>query len=526
MRTNSVIAVALAIVLSTFAAVLMDSQLMAVALAQDAPPGFPDHTTTGPEEDECAQPIPAQPSGGIETSVDGQVIECVHMYGIGIRHDDVVIRNFRVTFDNPEQFYGIRFIRKADGTWPENVLIEDGRITSVDTSGNPHPSLAKGIQQGSNMTVRGLEISYTEDGVHCRDNCLIEGNYIHHLLPYQGSHNDGVVASSGSHIVIRGNTILLPDQQTGAVSLFPDFGPIDDVLIEDNYLNGGTYTIHSRTMDYGAPTNVRILNNHFGPDYIYGTHTIDGHVTWEGNIDGPLVGDGHMTGLVDPGTGVWRLYNQTGNLISSFFYGNPGDFPLMGDWDCDGIETPGLYRRSDGFVYLRNSNTQGVADITFFFGNPGDIPLAGDFDGDDCDTVSIYRPSEGRVFVINRLGANDGELGPADLDYYFGNPGDKPFVGDFNGNGVETIGLHRESTGFVYFRLTHTQGAADNHFFFGDPGDRLIAGDWTGNGEYTAALFRSSNTTVYYRYSNSQGNADHQWVGGQADWIPVAGSTG
>ena len=148
-------------------------------------------------------------------------------------------------------------------------------------------------------------------------------------------------------------------------------------------------------------------------------------------------------GLVDPTTGFWSLRNSGGD-VTSFFYGNPGDFPVIGDWDCDGDETPGMYRQSDGFVYLRNSNTQGVADIKFFFGDPGDIPIVGDTDGDGCDTVSIYRPSQSKVFVINKLGENNGGLGAAELEYFFGNPGDKPFVGDFNGNGV---GDHRFASG-------------------------------------------------------------------------------
>jgi len=243
----------------------------------------------------------------------------------------------------------------------------------------------------------------------------------------------------------------------------------------------------------------------------------------------PIIVDGSSTldtvGLVDPATGVWRLRNVIGT-VSTFYYGNPGDYPFVGDWDCNGSETPGLYRQSDGYVYLRNSNTQGNADIRFFFGNPGDIPLAGDFNGNGCDTVSIYRPSEGRVFIINQLGANDGGLGAAELDYYFGNPGDKPFVGDFNRNGIETVGLHRETTGLVYFRNSHTQGNADNQFYFGDPGDRLVAGDWTRDGIDTPALFRPSNTTMYFRHSNTQGNADDQFVWGQSPWLPVAGYFG
>ncbi len=227
-------------------------------------------------------------------------------------------------------------------------------------------------------------------------------------------------------------------------------------------------------------------------------------------------------GLVDPATGVWRL-RAPDSTVDVFYFGNPGDYPMMGDWDCDGIETPGLYRQSDGFVYLRNSNTQGNADVEFFFGNPSDVPLAGDLNGDGCDTLSIYRPSEGRVYVINRLGDGSGGLGAADYAYYFGNPGDKAFVGDFNGDGVDTVGLHRESTGFVYFRNSNTQGVADVAFFYGDPGDRMIAADWSGDGTETVGIYRPAASRFYFRFTNTQGNADAELGWGEPTWLPVAG---
>jgi hypothetical protein len=178
------------------------------------------------------------------------------------------------------------------------------------------------------------------------------------------------------------------------------------------------------------------------------------------------------------------------------------------------VATPGLYRRADGYVYLRNSNTQGTADVRFFFGNPGDEPLPGDFDGDGCDTVSVYRPAEGQVFVMNELGSGDTGLGAADAAYYFGNPGDDPFVGDFNGDGVDTVGLHRASTGFVYFRNSHTQGVADESFFYGDPGDVIMAADWDGDGDDTVAVYRPSAGRLYVNLNNSAGSADVSlWVG-------------
>jgi hypothetical protein len=211
---------------------------------------------------------------------------------------------------------------------------------------------------------------------------------------------------------------------------------------------------------------------------------------------------------------IWSLATS-GIVETSFVFGNPGDVPFSGDWDCDGVETPGLYRRSDGYVYLRNSNSEGVADVAFFFGNPGDYPMAGDFDDDGCDSVSIYRPAEQRFYVINELGSNDGGLGAADFSFLFGNAGDKPFVGDFNGDGVDTVGLHRESTGLVYFRNSNTTGAADSQFIYGDPGDMLVAGDWDGNGSDTIGVYRPSSGVFYLKNSNMQGVADASFHAGE-----------
>jgi hypothetical protein len=231
-------------------------------------------------------------------------------------------------------------------------------------------------------------------------------------------------------------------------------------------------------------------------------------------------------GLVDPATGRWYLRDATG-AIRSFYYGNPGDVPFMGDWDCDGVDTPGLYRRSDGYAYLRNSNTQGVADVSFFFGNPEDIPIAGDFDGDGCDTLSLYRPSEQAFYIIDHLGSGDAGLGAADARFVFGNPGDVPVVGDWDGDGIDEVGLHRPDTGFFYWRNTLTTGVGDGQIFFGDPGDRFIAGDWIDHdGRDTPAVFRPGAITFYFRETLTQGVADSQLVFGRSGWLPVSGDFG
>ncbi len=238
--------------------------------------------------------------------------------------------------------------------------------------------------------------------------------------------------------------------------------------------------------------------------------------------DPPPVVLNEGVGVVDQSTGVWTLRKPDSSMFS-FFYGNPGDVPFMGDWDCDGIDTPGLYRQSDGFVYLRNSNSQGVADIRFFFGNPGDLPLAGDFNGNGCDTVSIYRSSEARWYIINALGANDGGLGAADFSYLYGDIGDVPFVGDWNNDGIDTPGLRRFSNGFVYIRNTNSQGNADQSWFYGDDGDHVFTGDYNGDGIDSIGLFRPSNTTIYLRNDLSTGIADTDFQLGTPNSKPVAG---
>ncbi len=226
-------------------------------------------------------------------------------------------------------------------------------------------------------------------------------------------------------------------------------------------------------------------------------------------------------GLVDPATGRWLLRDAAGTT-ATFFYGNPGDVPFLGDWDCDGEATPGLYRQADGFAYLRNSNSQGIADIRFFFGDPGDVPLPGDFDGDGCDTLAVYRPATQQVFVVDRLGDGSGGLGAADHSFVFGDPGDQPVAGDWDGDGDDEIGLHRPTTGFFYWRATATSGIADGQIFFGDPADRFVAGDWTGTGRDAPAVFRPGDHTFYFRHTLSQGVADAEvslGLGGR----PVAG---
>jgi CSLREA domain-containing protein len=236
---------------------------------------------------------------------------------------------------------------------------------------------------------------------------------------------------------------------------------------------------------------------------------------------------GDSVGLIDVSQGIWNLRNSAG-VVTTFWFGNPGDLPIAGDWDGDGVATPGLYRQSDGFLYSRNSNSTGIADVECFAGNPEDVPIVGDWDGDGDDNLGIYRPSVQMFFLFTSSCAGT-PMGAAQISFLFGNPGDKPVAGDWDADGIDEVGLHRESSGFFYWRDTLTTGIASGQIFFGDPNDRFVSGDWGIVDDVdTPSIFRPSDLTFYFRHTLTQGIADSQftWGGADADWLPVSGTFG
>ena len=56
--------------------------------------------------------------------------------------------------------------------------------------------------------------------------------------------------------------------------------------------------------------------------------------------------------------------------------------------------TVGVFRPSNGLLYLKNSNTTGFADIAINYGLGGDYPVVGDWDGNGTATIGIYREWE------------------------------------------------------------------------------------------------------------------------------------
>ncbi|MBN2426846.1 MAG: fibronectin type III domain-containing protein, partial [Deltaproteobacteria bacterium] len=69
-------------------------------------------------------------------------------------------------------------------------------------------------------------------------------------------------------------------------------------------------------------------------------------------------------------------------------------------------------------------------------------------------------------------------------------PGDTVFSGDWNGDGVDTVGMWRNNT--IYLRNSNSTGSADIVFSFGRATDQIIVGDWDGDGIDTVGYKRDN----------------------------------
>jgi sugar lactone lactonase YvrE len=249
----------------------------------------------------------------------------------------------------------------------------------------------------------------------------------------------------------------------------------------------------------------------------------------EGAIGDPYVFDVSTDGLGLVRNGKWLLHRDN----YTFFYGQAGDVPLFGDWDGDGLDTPGMFRPANGFVYLTNTLPPrdgvgvGDPDLTFFFGMKGDQVVVGDWNGDGIDTLGIRRG--GKMFLTNL-----NQTSVAEHEFFFGVPGDQAVGGDPDGDGIDNVFLYRQTSGFVYFTevipANGTVAPTKDSLFFGVPSDEIVVGDWNADGRDTVGIFRPGDARFYLADSLSNPSiegdavlADTSIGFGQAGWLPVAG---
>jgi hypothetical protein len=264
---------------------------------------------------------------------------------------------------------------------------------------------------------------------------------------------------------------------------------------------------------------------------------------WGEPGDIPLLGDFNADGKSDimifrPSTGLWVTRytgidpNSGGQLTLSASWGGAGDIPLTGDFNADGKDDIMIFRPSNGTWYARytglDPNNGGQAILSTNWGGAGDWPLAGDFNADGKADIAIFRPSNG-TWYVRYTGLDPNSGGQAILSTSWGEPGDFPMHGDFNADGKDDIMIFRPSTGLWVTRYTgidpNSGGQLTLSAAWGGISDWPMAGDYNADGKADILIFRPSNGTWYTRYTGIDPNNGGQAIlsanwGGPGD-IPL-----
>jgi len=229
-------------------------------------------------------------------------------------------------------------------------------------------------------------------------------------------------------------------------------------------------------------------------------------------------------GIYRPSNNTFYLRNSntTGfaDTITQFGSGAT-NYPIVGDWNGDGVDTIGVYDQSNGQFLLRDSNTPGGADYTPVLGNPGDQPLAGRWTSDMTHAgVGVFRPSNGLIYLRKQLTS-----GFADYTMVLGIPGDIGVAGDWNGDGIDSPGVFRPNIATFYLsdQVANSSVFGDYGVTLGVSGDIPVVGDWIAQGHASVGVFRPTNGQIYLKNALITGIADNALVFGVPNDIPVAG---
>jgi len=288
-------------------------------------------------------------------------------------------------------------------------------------------------------------------------------------------------------------------------------------------------TADSAITTQNKPVVINVLANDIDPDGILPHNTIT-------LVSGPSNGTAALnpaTGNITyrPGanfTGVDTFrYNvtdiegkTTGNVdVTINVNPDPGSAPPAVTPLAE-FATPGMYRPEDATFFLRGEQTSGAPNVaTFDFGAPGMVPIVGDWNGDGVDTIGVYDPQSANFFLNDTLG------GVANVTAVnFGTPGSVPIAGDWDGDGVDTIGVFNPETASFFLRNSNTSGAADISFDYGAPNWTPVVGDWDGDGIDSIGVFEPVTASWFLRNSNTAGTVDMTpFSFGGSGWKPVVG---
>lgn len=220
------------------------------------------------------------------------------------------------------------------------------------------------------------------------------------------------------------------------------------------------------------------------------------------------------------------LQSSTGTLRTDQF-GQLGDDPtVVGDYDGDAKSDPAVYRAGASagdqsfWHYRASAGPMSGQVISTQWGQNGDAPVPGDFDGDGINDFAIRRNAGGggAIFFFNQSTAGQTSL-------IYGRPTDLIVPGDYDADGKTDIATIRNSGGQMLWNVRSSMTGASTSTFFGAAAtDFATQGDWDGDGKIDIAVWRPNadpaNNFFYWLRSSDGGIGAFEW-GNNGDY-PVA----
>jgi parallel beta-helix repeat protein len=252
---------------------------------------------------------------------------------------------------------------------------------------------------------------------------------------------------NGDHRAVGAGEVLVFD----GVTLTPDLRgtvPVAGDWNGDGVVNMANFNLDTRqwTMDLNGDFDFSDAGE---TGVIFGIRqalAVSGN--WDPDGTGIFTADGDDDiGFFDSTTAQWGLDLNGDRVIGAnetgITFGQPGNIPVVGDWDGDGDSDLAAYDLATDrwTVDLNGNRLVDAGETGIAFGTANTIPIRGNWDGDTDDDLGAYDPTTGTFFFDfngNRLidlPAERTQFGPS------GPVAGVPIIGDWNGDGRDDFGL-------------------------------------------------------------------------------------